>query len=96
LDILSSDLLLVSEGLQKLALIIILIRAGLGINKDDLKKVGGAAIKISFIPCILEGFTIAFLAIYVFGFTFLEGGHTRVYHCRSFSGSDRPAHAQFI
>lgn len=73
LNLLSPDLLNVSEDLRKLALIIILIRAGLGINKEDLKKVGSAAIKISFIPCILEGFTIALLAIVVFGFTFLEG-----------------------
>lgn len=73
LDILSSDLLLISEDLRKLALIIILIRAGLGINKEDLKKVGSAAVKISFIPCILEGFTIAFLATLVFNLTFLEG-----------------------
>ena len=73
LNLLSPDLLIVSEDLRKLALIISLIRAGLGINREDLKKVGGAAVKISFIPCILEGFTIAFLAIRVFGFTFLEG-----------------------
>lgn len=73
LNLISPNLLLVSEDLRKLALIIILIRAGLGINKEDLKKVGGAAIKISFIPCILEGFTIAFLSIRVFGFTFIEG-----------------------
>lgn len=74
LDILSPDLLRVSDDLRKLALIIILIRAGLGINKEDLKKVGGSAIWISFIPGILEGFTIAYLAVRLFGFTFIEGG----------------------
>lgn len=74
LDILSPDLLRVSDDLRKLALIIILIRAGLGINKEDLKKVGGSAIWISFIPGIMEGFTIAFLAVRLFGFTFIEGG----------------------
>lgn len=73
LNLLSSDLLLVSEDLRQLALIIILVRAGLGISKKDLKKVGSAAVRISFIPGILEGFTIAFLATWVFNFTFLEG-----------------------
>lgn len=74
LNLLSPDLLRVSDDLRKLALIIILIRAGLGINKEDLKKVGGAAVRISFIPGILEGFTIAFLAVRLLGFTFIEGG----------------------
>lgn len=40
LDILSVDLLRISDDLRMLALIIILIRAGLGINKEDLKKSG--------------------------------------------------------
>ena len=74
LDILSPDLLRVSDDLRRLALIIILVRAGLGINKEDLIKVGGPAIRISFIPVLLEGFTIAFLAIRLFGFSFIEGG----------------------
>ena len=74
LDILSPDLLQVSDDLRKLALIIILIRAGLGIKKEDLQKVGGSAIRISFIPGILEGFTIAFMSIWLFGFSFIEGG----------------------
>ena len=74
LNILSPDLMLVAEDLRKLALIIILIRAGLGIHKEDLQKVGASAVKISFIPGILEGFTIAFLATWLFGFSFIEGG----------------------
>lgn len=74
LNVLSPDLLQVSDDLRRLALIIILIRAGLGIHKEDLIKVGGSAVRISFIPGILEGFTIAFLAIRLFGFTFIEGG----------------------
>ena len=73
LNLVSQDLLLVSEDLRMLALIIILIRAGLGIHKEDLKKVGRAAILMSFLPGILEGFTIAFLASRIFGLTFIEG-----------------------
>ena len=59
LNVLSPDLMLVAEDLRKLALIIILIWAGLGIHNEDLQKVGASAVKISFIPDILEGFTIA-------------------------------------
>lgn len=51
-----------SPFLKSLALIVILLRAGLGISKSTLMKVGRAAIPISFIPCILEAtvLTLAF------------------------------------
>ena len=40
LDLLSSEMLLISSDLRKIALIIILLRAGLGLSKDTLKKSG--------------------------------------------------------
>lgn len=73
-DGLSSEILMVSEDLRKIALIVILLRAGLGINKEDLKKVGKPAINMSFIPVILEGFTILFISMKLFDFTFIQGG----------------------
>ena len=73
-SLLSDDILSISGDLRSIALIIILLRAGLGIKKDDIKKVGKPAIKLSFIPGLLEGFTIAFLAMKFFDFTFIEGG----------------------
>ena len=74
LDVLDSALLSISSDLRKLALIIILLRAGLGISKDNLNKVGKTAIKMSFIPGILEGLTIASLSMFLFNMTFIEGG----------------------
>lgn len=74
LNWLSPDLLLVSEDLRKLSLIIILIRAGLSLSKDSLIKVGGSAIKFSFIPGLIEGLTIAFIATKFLGMSFIEGG----------------------
>jgi len=74
LNWLSPDLLLISSDLRKLSLIIILIRAGLGISKEALRKVGSAAVKFSFLPGLLEGFTIAFVARRFLGFSFIEGG----------------------
>ncbi len=58
---------------RKIALIIILLRAGLGLKKDELAKVGPAAIKMSFLPGILEGFSIAAIATYLLNFSFIEG-----------------------
>jgi len=56
------------------ALIVILVRAGLGINKKTLQKVGGPAIKMSFIPGIVEGTMILFAAHFLLGLSYIEGG----------------------
>lgn len=74
LNWLDSDILRLSAELRKIALIIILLRAGLGISRDDLKKVGPAAIKMSCIPGIVEGFIIALISTKLLGFSFIEGG----------------------
>ena len=74
LDLLSDEILNSSGDLRKIALIIILLRAGLGIKKDDLKKVGRPAFNLSFIPGIIEGFTILYVAMKFFDFTFIQGG----------------------
>lgn len=74
IDLLDKDILSASGDLRKIALIIILLRAGLGINKEDLKKNGINALKMSFIPGVMEGFTIAFISIRLLGFSFVQGG----------------------
>jgi NhaP-type Na+/H+ or K+/H+ antiporter len=71
---LDPNILTISADLRKIALIIILLRAGLGISRNDLNRVGPTAIKLSCIPGIVEGFTIAFIATKLLGFTFIEGG----------------------
>ncbi len=72
--LLSEQVLIASEDFRKIALIVILLRAGLGIKKEDLKKVGRPAINLSFIPGVLEGFTIAYISMKLFDFTFIQGG----------------------
>ena len=73
-SLLSEDILRTSSDLRNIALIVILLRAGLGIEKKVIKKVGKPAIKLSFIPGILEGLTIAFLSVQLFDFSFIQGG----------------------
>lgn len=73
-NLLSEDILTMSGDLRNIALIVILLRAGLGIKKEGIKKVGKPAIKLSFIPGLFEGFTIAFLSMHFFNFTFIQGG----------------------
>lgn len=74
LNWLDGDLLRISGDLRKIALIIILLRAGLGISKSQLAKVGNTAVKMSSIPGIFEGLTIAAVSMWLFNFTFIEGG----------------------
>ena len=73
-DLMSQELLNVSPDLRKIALIIILIRAGLGLKKDTLKKIGIPAVKMSFIPGLMEGFTILFVANYLLDISLIESG----------------------
>lgn len=73
-DLLSKEVLLASADFRKIALIVILLRAGLGIKREDLKKVGRPAINLSIIPGLLEGFAILYISMKLFGFTFIQGG----------------------
>jgi len=74
LDMISSEIMTISSDLRKIALIVILLRAGFGLNRDQLNKVGGAAIRMSSIPGIMEGFAVLFIAMYLFDIPFVEAG----------------------
>lgn len=74
LNLISNDILTISPDLRKIALIVILLRAGLRINRSTLKKVGKTALKMSFLPCVIEGFTIAFVSKYILNISFIEAG----------------------
>ncbi len=74
LDLIDPSLMNISGDLRTIALIIILLRAGLGISRKSLKNVGLASFKMSFIPGVLEGLAVALLAQKLLGFSFVEGG----------------------
>lgn len=74
LDVIDPALLAISEDLRLIALIVILLRAGLGLSRGELRQVGKTAAKMSCIPGILEGFTIVALAMLMLDFSFIEGG----------------------
>jgi len=72
--ILEDSLLSISADIRLIALIIILLRAGLGLNLEILRRVGFTALKMSAIPCLLEGFAVTFAAYYLLGLPFLQAG----------------------
>ncbi len=74
LDWLHIDLLHISSEIRTFSLLIILIRAGLGIKRHEIQAVGSLAIKMSSLPGLLEGFSILFVSYYFFDFSFSEAG----------------------
>ena len=54
LDFLDPSILSISAELRKMALIIILLKAGLSLDLKDLKKAGRSAILLSFVPATCE------------------------------------------
>ena len=54
LDLLDENILGISSELRKMALVIILTRAGLGLDLSGLKKIGRPAILMCFIPASFE------------------------------------------
>lgn len=53
-NLLDPSILSISSELRQMALIIILLKAGLSLNLEDLKKVGRPAILMSFLPASFE------------------------------------------
>lgn len=62
--------------IKSLALVIILLRAGLGISRLDLKEAGLAAVLMTFIPCLFEGFALMGLFMVFFDFSWQSAGLT--------------------
>lgn len=54
--------------IKSLALVIILLRAGLGISRSDLAAAGLPAILMAFVPCLAEGFALMGIFAWLFGF----------------------------
>ena len=62
--------------IKSLALVIILLRAGLGISRKRLNKAGLPALLMAFIPCIFEGVVLLFALRWLFDFSFPVAGLT--------------------
>lgn len=72
LDLLDPSILSISSDLRKMALIIILLKAGLSLNLEDLKKVGRPAIMMAFVPATFELIGYLVFAPSILGITRVE------------------------
>ncbi len=72
LDLIAPNILAISADLREIALIVILVRAGLSLDLRDLRKVGRPALLMCFIPATFEIIGIILLAPPLLGISHLE------------------------
>lgn len=72
LNLLDSSILSISADLRKIALIIILLKAGLSLNLEDLKKAGRPAVLLSFVPASFEIVGYVLLAPVILGISRID------------------------
>lgn len=72
LDLIDASILEISAELRKIALIIILTRAGLSLDLEDLKRVGRPAILMCFVPACFEILGMVFLAPKLLGVSVVD------------------------
>ncbi|MFI3312304.1 MAG: cation:proton antiporter [Eubacteriales bacterium] len=73
-QLLDDSLLAISADLRKIALIIILTRAGLNLSLSELKQVGRPAVLLCFLPACLEIGAMMVFAPAIFGISLVEAG----------------------
>lgn len=72
LNLIAPSILNFSADLREIALIVILMRAGLALDLKDLKKVGRPAILMCFVPATFELIAVTLFAPLLFSISYLE------------------------
>ena len=72
-NLISGELLQLSPELREIALVIILLQAGLSLDLKDLKKVGTSSILLAFVPATFEILAFVIFAPLLLNVTVLEG-----------------------
>lgn len=73
LNLLDQSIIEISSDLRKVALVIILIKAGMSFDLKDFKKVGRPALLMAFLPAVFEITAFVVFSPYVLGISRLEG-----------------------
>ncbi len=72
LNLLSPTIMGISLELRQIALVIILLRAGLALDINALKRAGSSAVFLCFVPAVFEIIGVVILAPMLLGVTYLE------------------------
>jgi len=62
-----------SSTLRSMALTVILLMSGIGLDMEAIKRLKWTCIRLSFTPCIIEGLTVAVAAKFILGMPWLFG-----------------------
>lgn len=73
LDLLPSDLLNQADSFRTFAVMVILMKAGLGLDRDKLQQQGSVALRLGFLPGACEMAVVAIAAIPLLGFDLPTG-----------------------
>ncbi|AFY51119.1 NhaP-type Na+(K+)/H+ antiporter [Nostoc sp. PCC 7524] len=73
LNVISSDVLDAADELRTMAVMIILMKAGLGLDREKLAQQGSVALRLGFLPATGEAIAIAIAAMVIFQFNFPSG-----------------------
>jgi len=72
-DFISPEVLDAADDLRLVAVTIILMKAGLGLDREKLAQQGTVALRLGFLPASTEAVVVAFLSMFLFNFDFLTG-----------------------
>ena len=72
-NLIASQMLDLADNLRTIAVMVILMRAGLGLDRERLIKQGTVALRLGFLPALTEAIAISFLAVWLFKFDWLTG-----------------------
>ncbi|TVQ51705.1 MAG: sodium:proton antiporter [Spirulina sp. DLM2.Bin59] len=72
-DVLAPSILDAADDLRAIAVMVILMKAGLGLDRDKLQQQGRVALSLGFLPALGEAMAIALMAMVFLNFNFLTG-----------------------
>ncbi|MGB3790029.1 MAG: cation:proton antiporter [Phormidesmis sp.] len=72
-NVISTEVLSSADALRTIAVMVILMKAGLGLDREKLAQQGTVALRLGFLPAAFEAIAVAFCAIWLFQFDFLTG-----------------------
>ncbi|MEA5448747.1 cation:proton antiporter [Leptolyngbya sp. CCNP1308] len=72
-NVISPEVLGAADGLRTIAVMVILMKAGLGLDREKLAQQGSVALRLGFLPATCEAIAVAFAAIWLFQFDVATG-----------------------
>lgn len=72
-DLIAVRVLDLADDLRTIAVMVILMRAGLGLDREKLAAQGSVALRLGFLPALTEAIAISILSIWLFQFDWTTG-----------------------